>query len=29
MCNVYGLYYRVAGTTTVTSVETNGAFLKL
>ena len=29
MCNVYGLPYHVAGTTTVTSVEANGVFLKV
>ena len=26
MCNVYGLSYLVAGTTTATSVEANGVF---
>ena len=26
MCNVYGLSYHVAGTTTVTSVEANVSF---
>ena len=29
MCNVYGLSYYVAGTTTATSVEANGGFLKV
>ena len=29
MCNVYGLSYRVAGTTTATSVGANGGFLKV
>ena len=29
MCYVYGLSYRVAGTTTVTLVEANGGFLKV
>ena len=28
MCNVHGLSYRVAGTTTATSVVANGGFLK-
>ena len=29
MCNVHGLSYRVAGTTTATSVEANGGFLRM
>ena len=29
MCNVHGLSYCVAGTTTATSVEANGGFLKV
>ena len=29
VCNVYGLSYHVAGTTTATSVEANGGFLKV
>ena len=29
MCNVYGLSYRVAGTTTATSAEANCGFLKV
>ena len=29
MCNVCGLSYRVAGTTTATSVEANGGFVKV
>ena len=29
MCNVYGLSYHVAGTTTATTVEVNGGFLKV
>ena len=28
MCNVNGLSYHVAGTTTVTSVEANGVFFQ-
>ena len=29
MCNVYGLSYLVAGTTTGISMEANGVFLKV
>ena len=29
MCNVYGLSYRITGTTIATSVEANGGFHKV